>query len=225
MKIYPKETKIYFINLPEHKEREINFRQRMLEHGFDENMLERIEGIRIEGIPQDDVYIGCFHSQLKTLKKAASSGEFPFMILEDDAEINYIPDSIEVPQNSDVVYVGISSWGFSPSPDGNLAEFNRIITDRVSSDVVKIFNMLSSHAILYTNKEYVDSLIEDLENNLNGNQQRSSSSDVPLKYYGGNLLPCDIIMANKQYHNNAYALRNPIFYQGDKHQYCTLIKI
>jgi hypothetical protein len=196
----------------------------MINSGFSKSRINRIEGIRKSGIPQDSVFVGCFHSQLKTLKTAVKKGS-PFIILEDDATINRIPEKISVPNNSDVVYIGISSWGFVPQPDGNLAGIDRIIYDRVDNDVVRIFNMLSSHAILYINMDYVKRLIDELEKNLNGEQIISISNRVNLKYYGQNMLPCDVIMANMQYKSNAFALRDPVFYQDDKHKYCTLINI
>jgi len=224
MDLNPFEIDIYYINLNEHKDRDVDFNNRMINSGFSKSRINRIEGIRKSGIPQDSVFVGCFHSQLKTLKTAVKKGS-PFIILEDDATINRIPEKISVPNNSDVVYIGISSWGFVPQPDGNLAGIDRIIYDRVDNDVVRIFNMLSSHAILYINMDYVKRLIDELEKNLNGEQIISISNGVNLKYYGQNMLPCDVIMANMQYKSNAFALRDPVFYQDDKHKYCTLINI
>lgn len=215
---------IYYINLPDHSERNSIFLERMRNAGFDMERVHRIEGIRKDGIPQDGVFVGCFHSQLKALKIASSKG-YPFMILEDDVVINSIPDYIEVPDDSEVIYTGISAWGFVPSPDGNLAGLNRIIYDRVDSDVVRIFNMLSSHSIMYVGQDYTRGLIKNLEENIKGNQVSSNSNEIGLKYYGGHMLPCDVIMANQQYLGKAYGLRNPVFYQDDKHKYCTLIKI
>lgn len=215
---------VYYINLPEHRDRDASFKARMTSRGFDLDRVHRVEGIRKPGIPQDSVFVGCFNSQLKALKKA-SGGSYPFIILEDDATINHIPGSIEIPDDCDVLYIGISSWGFVPDQSGNLSGLNKIIYDRVDNNFVRIFNMLSSHAIMYTKPSYVESLIKDLENNLSGGQITAESNGASLNYYGGNMLPCDIIMANKQYKSKAYALRNPIFYQDDKHKYCTLIQI
>ena len=224
MDLNPFEIDIYYINLNEHKDRDVDFNNRMINSGFSKSRINRIEGIRKSGIPQDSVFVGCFHSQLKALKTAVKKGS-PFIILEDDATINHIPEKISVPDNPEVVYVGISSWGFVPQPDGNLAGINRIIYDRVDNEVARIFNMLSSHAILYTDMNYVENLIKELESNINGDQIISNSNGIRLKYYGQNMLPCDVVMANLQYKANAFALRNPMFYQDDKHKYCTLIKI
>ena len=224
MDLNPFEIDIYYINLDEHKERDVSFNQRMINSGFSKDRINKIHGIKKVGIPQDSVFVGCFHSQLNALKTAVERGS-PFIILEDDATVNQIPEKISVPDNSDVVYIGISSWGFVPQTDGNLAGINRIIHERVDNDVARIFNMLSSHAILYTNMDYVKSLINELEKNIKGEKIIANSNGIRLMYYGQNMLPCDVIMANMQYKANAFALRNPMFYQDDKHKYCTLINI
>lgn len=224
MEINLREIKIYYINLPEDKERDLAFLSRMEKSGFDLGKIERIEGIRKPGIQQDSVFVGCFHSQLKALKRGLE-GQVPFMILEDDATVNLIPDCIEIPDSADVLYVGISAWGFTPGANGNLATINSLITERFNSDVSRIYNMLSSHAILYTNRTYVQSLVEKLEKNIGGEYITANNSLDKLSYYGGSMLPCDVIMANQQYSGEAYALRNPAFYQDDKHKYCTLIRI
>ncbi len=225
MKIEILKTQVYYINLASQIERNENFISRMNNSGFAKEGLIRIDGIRKEGIPQDSVFVGCFHSQLKALKIGLQKNQFPFLVLEDDVAINQIPEFINIPDDSDAVYVGISSWGFSPSNDGNLASNNNLIIDRVDNDVVRVFNMLSSHAILYINKEHVQRLVDHLESNLDGIQQVAVNSGIKMKYYGNTLLPCDVIMANLQYNSKVYALRNPIFYQDDKHQYCTLINL
>lgn len=225
MKIEILKTQVYYINLASQIERNENFISRISNAGFSREKLNRIEGIKKEGSPQDSVFIGCFHSQLKALKIGLENNQFPFLILEDDAAINQIPETIYIPDDADAIYVGISSWGFSPSSDGNLASINNLIIDRVNNDLVRVFNMLSSHAILYINKNHVQSLIYDLEANLNGTQQVAVNSGIKLKYYGETFLPCDIIMANHQYNNKVYALRKPIFYQDDKHKYCTLFNL
>jgi hypothetical protein len=185
--------------------------------------IKRIEAIKKEGIKNDPVYVGCFYSQLAALKEALK-GTFPFMILEDDCQINRIPMNLVVPKGADAVYVGISAWGFNSQSTGNLAVLNGLQIEKKNSEFVKITNMLSSHAILYLNQNYVESLIESLESNILGNGIHSQSGSI-LKYFGGNFLPCDVIMANQQSKGQVYALRNPIFYQEGKHEYCTLFKL
>ena len=218
------EIDYYYINLEEHTDRRNSIVEKLSALGIPDSRIIRIDGIRAEGIPQDSVFRGCFMSQLKALKKARQFG-VPFIIVEDDIQINSFERIVEIPDDSHCIYLGLSSWGFSPSKDSNLASLNSIIIDNVNPRIARVFNMLSSHAIMYIDMGYVDELILDLENNLAGDKIKSPVEGIEMKYFGGNFLPCDIVMATKQYHNRVYALRNPVFYQDGKHQYCTLIKI
>jgi GR25 family glycosyltransferase involved in LPS biosynthesis len=224
MLINPFKIPVYYINLDEDTERNIAVVKRLKNYGFSQDLVSRISGIRKPGIPQDSVFIGCFHSQLKALKEGLSKG-VPFMVLEDDVVVNQIPEILDLPEDTDVLYVGVSSWAFTPESEMNLATHGRIIKDRFNNDLVRIFNMLSSHAILYVNMEYVQALVDELEKNLDGIPIMSNNLGTPMRYYNGIQLPVDVIMANQQYKGKAYALRNPIFYQDDKHKYCTLITL
>jgi hypothetical protein len=157
--------------------------------------------------------------------KEAKKKNRPFVILEDDAKLNSFPNTIEIPSDSQSVYLGLSSWGFKPSSQFNLASLNSVIKDNTNLEIARVFNMLSSHAISYLDMSYVDKIITSLENNLSGSVIKSSVEKIPLSYYGGSMLPFDVILANLQYDNKVYAIRNPIFYQDGKHEYCTLIKL
>ena len=217
-KIDLRELDYYYINLPEHGDRSTSLLERLHRVNINPNNIERINGIRKEGIPQDQIYIGCFHSQLKALKHSVEKG-VPFVILEDDAMINRFPDFLDIPDNACSVYIGVSKWGLSPQATNNLASYNSLIYDRFNEDFVRVYNMLSSHAILYIDMDYVKELINELERNLDGDVISSNSQNIPMLYYGGNMLPCDIIMSNMQSKFNIYGLRDPIFYQDDKHEY------
>jgi hypothetical protein len=218
----------YFINLPEHTERCKSLVERLLKIGIDKESIYRIEGIRKKGISEDSVYVGCFHSQLKALKYALEKNKSsfkPFVILEDDAVINRFPSTIQIPKDAHSVYLGLSSWALDPQLKTNLASNGTVVYERINNEIVRIYNMLSSHAIMYLDIMHIKSLIDSLENNLNeGNVIFSKVQNIPMMYYGTPLLPCDVIMANQQSISNVYALRDPIFYQDDKHKYCTLIK-
>lgn len=218
------EINYYFINLEEHTDRKNSILKKLLSLGIADSRIERIEGVKAEGIPQDNVFRGCFISQLNALKIGRSKGT-PFIILEDDVEINSFKRIIEIPNNSQCVYLGLSSWGFSPSIYSNLSSLNGIKFNNINTEISRVYNMLSSHSILYIDMNYVDNLIIELEKNLEGKEIISEKEKTGLKYFGGNFLPCDVIMANQQSKGEVYALRNPIFYQGGKHQYCTLFQI
>lgn len=224
MQINLLETDFYYINLEEDKERNDSLVNKLTSLGLSKDRIFRIDAIKAEGIPQDGVFRGCFLSQLKALKEARAKDR-PFVILEDDVVVNQFEKSLEIPDDSQCVYLGISSWGFTPASDSNLARLNSLITDNTNLNVARIFNMLSSHSIMYIDMDYVDLLISRLEKNSRGNIIESSVEKIGMRYFGGTMLPCDVIMADQQYNNKVYALRDPIFYQDGKHEYCTLIKI
>ena len=89
---------------------------------------------------------GCSMKQHNALKEL----DPPFIILEDDATpSNFIPE-IEVPDDADAVYLGVSSWGRMNGHSGPYVQY-----DEVDNGLLKVYNMLGTHAILYLNKEYV----------------------------------------------------------------------
>ena len=224
MQINLLETDFYYINLEEDNERNDSLVNKLISLELSNERIFRIDAIKAEGIPQDGVFRGCFLSQLKALKEARSKNK-PFVILEDDVVVNRFNKYLEIPEDSQCVYLGLSSWGFTPASDSNLARLNSLITDNTNLNVARIFNMLSSHSIMYIDMDYVDLLISRLEKNSGGNIIESSVEKIGMRYFGGTMLPCDVIMADQQYNNKVYALRDPIFYQDGKHEYCTLIKI
>ena len=156
------EIDFFYINLDEDKERNLKVTGLLSNLGIKEERIKRISAIRAEGIPQDGVFRGCFLSQLKALKEGRSANK-PFVILEDDVCLNLFFETIEVPDDSQCVYLGISSWSLLPSKDSNLAKLGGTIVDNFNSKITRIFNMLSSHSIMYIDMNYVDKLIDDLE--------------------------------------------------------------
>jgi len=70
----------------------------------------------------------------------------PFIIMEDDVSFyRDFPDTLEIPDDSDLFYVGISCGGSFGNVDKTL-----IIADDVNdnSNIVKIYNMLACHGIM-----------------------------------------------------------------------------
>lgn len=76
--------------------------------------------------------------------------EPPFIILEDDATPKNFEPIIEVPDDTDAVYLGISSWGRMNGHSGPFVQYEEYI----DCNLLKVYNMLGTHAILYLSKEY-----------------------------------------------------------------------
>lgn len=141
MKIDITAIPVYYINL----EREVEKRQRT------EQLLQNMgfrNVIRVPAIEHEaGRIVGCARSHRNILNNIKA----PAIILEDDCEINKEFDgTIDIPENADAVYLGISHWGRYLNHSGPFVH-----TLKTETDCVRVFNMLATHAILYLNDDYI----------------------------------------------------------------------
>ena len=129
---------------------------------------------------------GCSLSHHNALNEV----EPPFILFEDDCVIKNFKPIIEIPDDADAVYLGISSWGRMNSHSGPFVQY-----EDLGDGLLRIYNMLSAHAILYLNQEYV-SLCSRIS------EQATSIADHQ-----------DIGFAEIQKYFNVYAFDDPMFYQ------------
>ena len=121
----------------------------------------------------------------------------PFVCLEDDCSAtDWTVPTFSVPDDADAVYLGISAYGLHPQVDQAILQ---IEGTHVPDDptIVRIYSMLSTHAIFYNTRRWVENCIECYKTALASS--RPESWDIPL--------------ARSQRHFNVYALRKPMFYQ------------
>jgi len=119
----------------------------------------------------------------------------PFLLLEDDVEYNFdsIPDEIEIPDNTDAFYFGLSSGGghkINNYDDGCLSFIG------INDKMVKVKNMLSGHAVLYLNAKYMMHI--------------RNLIILQPNYYS------DVLISQIQNKYNIYAFRECYFYQASK---------
>jgi hypothetical protein len=122
----------------------------------------------------------------------------PFVIFEDDIKkYRKFPDSIEIPENCDLFYIGLSQWGMTDAKNGmnNSVCYNDI---EDNDDVIRIFNMLSTHGILICSIRGMLTLQKCLLEDFYKNQ-------------GWDRSICYI-----QPYLNVYALKEPLVYQYGK---------
>ena len=119
----------------------------------------------------------------------------PFVLFEDDIKkYRDFPDELDIPENSDILYIGLSSWGMT---NAELGSNGSICFSNISShpEIVKIYNMLSTHGFIICSMvgliTFQKCLFEDFYRN---------------RGY-------DMALAHIQPHINAYALRKPLVYQ------------
>ena len=175
-----REIPAVYINLEQDVERKNSIVDVLDECGF-ENII-RVDG---EYTP-DRPLAGCSYSHYKALNEV----DPPFIIFEDDCKAKNFRTIIDVPDDSDAVYLGISSWGRMNSHSGPCVQ-----SESIGFGMVRIYNMLSAHAILYIDKEFI-----------------SMCSRVAYQSYE-TAEHQDIGFAEMQRYFNVYAFNEPMFYQ------------
>jgi hypothetical protein len=130
-------------------------------------------------------YVGCAQSHVDILDDSQYST--PLLILEDDAEFS---DSfnpiIDVPEDSDGLYLGIST--------GNQG----YQTKRYNQEYLRIGGILATHAILYVTENFKQNMSAVAKHCINNLQQ-----------------PWDMGASVLQYHFRVYTPNKPMFYQSD----------
>jgi hypothetical protein len=125
----------------------------------------------------------------------------PFIILEDDVRIRN--DNFDFQTNSDCVYLGLSTWGL----DNLMPKDNHISYKPIDNNTIRIYNMLSTHSILYKSKSFIKMVKRICE------------------YSISNLVPFDVELAKVQKYFNVIGLSDPLFYQSGYNEYCTNVNL
>lgn len=118
----------------------------------------------------------------------------PFLLLEDDVEYTGLSTDIDIPENADAIYLGLSRSAGHPIENRNIyyAQF-----DHYSSTQVRVMNMLGSHAIFYNSKRYKQAVIDIL------NKEWKTFA-------------LDVSVSRIQPIYNIYANMCPLFFQSNK---------
>lgn len=169
-----------YINLQRDTEKNEYMHDMLTQLGF-ENI------IRVEASEFPDRHLaGCSLSHFNSLNEV----DVPFIIFEDDCRVKNFTPIIEIPDNADAVYLGISSWGRMNSHSGPFVQY-----EKVDDNLLKVYNMLGAHAILYLSKEYA-----------------SLCSKISI-HYSHIVDHQDIGFAEVQRYYNVYTFNDPLFYQ------------
>ena len=177
-----REIPFYYINLDDAVERREKTESQLKELGI--KSITRVPAIRhtygAAGTPR---------SMLKALE-LAHDGK-PFVLMEDDVAVKRWEPIIDIPDESDAFYLGISGWGRMNSHSGPFVQW-----EEYNEDIVRIYNMLSGHAIMYISDRYIDLAKR-------------------IAYHAGYNIEdhVDIGFAEVQRWHNVYAFDDPYFYQ------------
>lgn len=160
-----------------------------------EHVLQELRGYDItfiESIPQDSTYKSGAMGHSKIFDKAIQKNSFePFVVLEDDIKkYRDFPDEIQIPNDTDILYIGISKCAYEKEDWGF-----QLVYQSHDDNVIRIYNMLSTHGYIICS---IRGLLLVQKSLLEG-------------YFKNK--PWDIFMTQMQPHYHAYALKRPLIYQ------------
>jgi hypothetical protein len=188
-----KEVQIYLINLEEDHERRNAIYEWCSRLGF-------LNPIIVPGIRSTPHSIGLSEAHRNAIELGIESRK-PFIVMEDDAFPNYEDESyiITIPEDAEAVYLGASRYGVDyDNPHTHKdpgALFHQVNPDEL---IFRVFNTLTTHAILYIDKEY-----------------SLSAMDVALKSFTTDVRPVDLAFASYLLQNHKVYFLKPFFYQND----------
>ena len=132
----------------------------------------------------------------KSIQKQKEKNTFePFIILEDDVKkYRDFPNELEIPDDSDILYIGLSKWGITTNPNQGVE--GSVKYTSINKDIVKIYNMLSTHGMLICSIQGLFIL-----------QQCLMEDYMYDRHY-------DLSICQIQPYYNIYALKKPLVYQS-----------
>jgi hypothetical protein len=129
-----------YMNLKQHQEKNERMQNLLNKCGFE--TIIRVEGAYKPNNPP----AGCAGAHYNGLCEI----EPPFILFEDDCLLCNFKDTIEIPNDADAVYLGVSQWARYFSFSGPFVHY-----EKITEDIVRVYNMLSGHSILYLTEDYV----------------------------------------------------------------------
>jgi hypothetical protein len=144
MKIEVQKLKYYYLTIPSNIDRQNNIKKNFKDYDLTEinpviNNVSKFQS-------GSTGFSRMIYSGLKNQKKDMPFQ--PFVLLEDDiSKYREFPEYIEVPDDSDILYIGTSTYG---TDNNSSYACNNILTSSVKEypGIVKIYNMLSTHGMI-----------------------------------------------------------------------------
>lgn len=185
MKLDLREITALYINLEQHVVKNFYMQKNLKACGF--KHILRVEGVSSAANP----VAGCAAAHHKALREI----KLPFILFEDDCMIKNFRPEIEIPDDADAIYLGISAWGRMNGHSGPYVQ-----REKIGHDIYRVYNMLGAHCILYLNPEYL-------------------SICQRIAYYAGNIADDyhDCGFAEIQRWFKIYAFDDPHFYQTSQY--------
>lgn len=151
---------------------------------------------RFSAIEHTKGIVGCGLSHQKLLSEIKPNT----LILEDDigstpAATNFL---LNIPEETDAVYLGVSNHGYLNRPMGVAGS---VLAAQYDENYKRVFNMCSTHAILYLSQRYID-----------------AAHDITTKCLEQGA-PFDLGLAALHRYFNILTPNDPYFYQTEQEQF------
>jgi len=200
-----KKIKTVLINLDHQPERIVEMNEVLGSMGISYDRFSAISNKTTTGTSSFEGFMACAKSHLEVV----SNLTVPTMVLEDDLRKtpffgDSTPTVLEVPEEADAVYLGVSNWGYV-HPIRQRSFYNQTVATQYCEGWKRVYNMLAAHAIIYLKEDFVEEVVK---------QQKQCIEER---------VPWDMGMAS--IHRDFVVLTPdaPLFYQKDLPQYTNFI--
>jgi hypothetical protein len=190
MKIYLKQIRHYFLTVDTNGAR----KHHMFQEFADFNLTEVTPILNIEKFKSGASGF-CRMLDIGLRNQVRNAAFQPFVMYEDDcSKYRDFPDVIEVPDDADILYIGLSKCSMNNTTN----HFCNYYT-HVNTDVVSIVNMLATHGIIVCSASGALAI----------------QKAVLESFYKN--VPWDVYLAFLQPYYKVYALKKPLVYQDSKY--------
>lgn len=192
MRINLLDIRTYYINIKSETKKNKATKQLLDSLGF-----KHVQ--RCPGFLKKDKVSGCSSAYENVLLSRYDKGD-PFIVFEDDIQVTHFDHIIDIPDDADAIYLGVSKMGIV---DGKDEEMLLVSSVKGYEHLYRIYNMLATHAVVYLNMDYAKSALEATQRCLE------------------NGIPHDVGVAENMKGWNVYAFDKPMFIQSPKFRHYT----
>lgn len=160
---------VYYINLDEDVDKATQLETWLTGKGF-------TNIIRWPGVKHPGKGIGCALAHNSLLRHLATV-DTPFIVLEDDVKPWRWANQIEIPDDADAYYLGLSKYGLV----GNVGKLQ--VSAVKTGKAWRLYNMLAAHGILYINSDYVRWIVRATQAMIDLGTNQDKARAQTLKYW------------------------------------------
>ena len=146
MQIDIRDIPVVYINMDNAVEKNERVRKLLTDLGF--KSITRVSGVPVGKAEQYLKIVGVAKAHVKAMDVMPP----PFLIVEDDVEVVDFKPVIEVPDDTDAIFLGNMQWGYGDQGYIDYAELEPV---EGYEDLHKVVRMMSTHAIMYLTPKYL----------------------------------------------------------------------